>query len=57
MKKKINRKKNKRKKKENKIEINILSALKHYIAISQPFMTVCFITYMAVKLQKNAPIK
>ena len=48
--------KNKRKgKNEKKLNINILSALKHCIAISQPFRIVSFICYMAVKLQKNAP--
>ena len=49
-----NKRKNKRKRKRKWI-INILSALKHHIAISQPFRIVSFICYMAVKLQKNAP--
>ena len=46
--------KNKRKKGKKWI-INILSALKHCIAISQPFRILGFICYMAVKIQKNAP--
>ena len=52
-----NEKKKIKGKEKNKIKwnINILSALKHYIAISQPFRIVSFICYMAVKLQKNAP--
>ena len=47
--------KNEIKNKRKKWIINILSALKHCIAISQPSKIVSFICYMAVKLQKNAP--
>ena len=53
---KIERKKKCKNEREKNVKhnINIISILRHSIAISQPFMIICFIFFTAVKRQENA---